>query len=379
MDIRAVTRPRSAGPQGAAGPSLELRFVAEVPYLAIDDNRFEFPDDGGGPDIVLHLARTIESRTFDGILGAVEDLWAADAFAAAACALDKSPVSVATWTLSGLKYAPSADDITGAFWSRCFSVLDEFSFAYRVVTGWGLGELSPSYVRSPVFYVMLQDGEPTEVAGMLATPGPNPDELVGHDVLSYVAVTVAERFEGVPMVETRRWTERAKDDFDHGFHAMAVIALQTATEVFLGELVQLLRLDMKAWREPPAASSPPASFRNLAAEVGRLVGGDWDRTHSTPWARYWQDLYLLRNGVIHAGLRPTEAQAAAAFDAHRAMMIWLRDLLLKRPRRFTRTLLAYPGMAALMASGLDTQYLRDQYNYWQQPERRYWTDEPDGA
>lgn len=363
---------------GNTSSAYELRYVAEVPYLAVDDKRFDFPDGKCGPDIVLHLARAVERRTFDGILGAMDDLWTADVFAAVAGVLDRSPVSVATWTLTGFATEPSAAEIAGALWDRCFSVLDELSFAYRVVTGWGVGEMSPSYIQAPVFYVLLQDGRPTERAGMFATPGPDLDEVLGHDVLPYVAQAVVERFEGIPIVETRRWIERAHNDAAHGFHAMAVIALQTATEVFFGEILQLLHLDAKTWRDAPAPTPIPTSYKELVGQVAHLVGGDWDRTHATPWRDYWEDLYRLRNSVIHAGARPSQAQAEAAFTAQTSMMRWFRDLLLRSPRRFTRTVLAYSGFAALMVSGNATNYLRAQHDYWNQPGRRYWTDEPKG-
>lgn len=271
---------------------------------------------------------------------------------------------------------PDTESIGNLFWRDCLSVLDEVSFAYRVVTGSGIGEISPDHISSPVFYMTFDHDEPTGPAGVLLRPDDREDDVLPASSLEDLTAVAVARFRGEPMFEWRRWLERAKDDCFRGFYGPAVISLQTGIESFFGDLRRMMLLDAKGWAKYPPVRPLQPSFRALVQSVGGLLGaGNWDTASATPLGQYWRDLYLLRNEVIHASKRPTQDEVAAAFISHDVMRDWLRDLLLQQPRRFPRTLLAFPGARWLSSKGRETSYLRTVISRYAQPNQPYWADD----
>ena len=358
-------------------PKYSIAFIAEVPHMSIDDSCFEFPSDNG-PSIRLVINQQTESRTYEGVRAAIAGTWTQNAFEAMLTITQQYNDSVAIWLVSDLEHPPTPEKIDDLFWTDCLGILDEVSFAYRVVTGGGVGEISPDHLRSPVFYLVYDNGEPTEQAGSLIRPPRGPTQPLGTQHLQAISAVVAARWRGEPFFEWRRWVERAKDDLAAGFGAPAVMSIQAALETFFAELRMLLLIDADTRRASQPRDDPEPSFHWIVQSVGRLVkAGNWDVNAATPLGQYWRDLYLLRNRVVHASYRPTVDEVGAAFAAHDALRAWIAELLLAQPRRFPRTIRGFPGPAWLEERGRMTNYLRSAFASYDAPGRRYWTDVPE--
>jgi hypothetical protein len=318
------------------------------------------------------------SDTYDGIRTAMQGLWPGEAFGALLDVVrSHSFETIAVWLVDTSAVTLTRDQLSGLFWKDCVGVLDEVSFAHRVVTGLGIGELSGAHLQTPIFYVSATpDGLGDAPAGTLIAPSENWAECVGDTELEQMVAVMIARDQGEPMMEWRRWLERAKDDFHRGFAGPAVVGLQTAMEAFFGDLRTMLLLDASGWPTPPPVEQPLPSFRWLTDSVGRLIGsGNWDRhASSAAFGHYWQTLYRLRNQVIHASYRPTEGELLEAFKAHDSVRDWIAELLLTQPRRFPRTILAFPSESWLIEHGQMTKFLRSQSDYYRSEGRRYWTD-----
>lgn len=353
-------------------------FITEIPHMAIRGGVFDFPGSGpGGADIRLIIDCYEESRTYDGLRAAMQGMWPADAFNAVLELIRKRQETVATWLVSGMPTMPTSDSVNDVFWVDCLSVLDEVSLAYRIVTGVGIGETSKAHVVSPVVYLLLDEQGPTDRSGFFLRPDERWAESLGPSDLEQMTAVVVARYLGEPMFEWRRWLERAKDDRRHGFNGPAVVEIQTAVEVFFADLRSMLLLDIQSWQTQPTVQPLNNSFKSLVQSVGQLIGtGQWDVTATTPLGQYWTDLYLLRNRVIHASHRPSDAETEAAFRAHDAMRDWLRDILLQHPRKFPRTLMAFPGANWILNNGRVTNFLRTQIDFYNEPDHHYWTDDP---
>lgn len=356
-----------------------ILFVTQVPYLALDERVFQFPSDSGGVDIELTLRRDRQHEPQGGLfdmLGGTQGEFG-EAFQALLATVGFRYVSLATWTVTGFAGPPSADRISEVFWHDCVSVLDEVSFAYRVVTGEGLAEVSPELLRHPIVYLLLSGHEVTR-AGSLVRPQPGfEDDGAPDEVLEAMQATIVARYMGEPFIEWRRWLERARDDRKHGAFAACVISLQTGMESFFSELRSLLILDYRTRGEPGPQETEELSFKWVVQSVGRWIGhGQWALSAATPLGRYWSDLYLLRNRVIHDSYRPTESEVVAAMTAHDDVRQWIAELLLEHPKQFPRTLIGFPGAGWLLSSGRATRYLRDQIARYSEEGCAYWTDEP---
>jgi hypothetical protein len=134
----------------------------------------------------------------------------------------------------------------------------------------------------------------------------------------------------------------------------AVISLQTAMESTLFDLWRMSLVDQgKTATEIRTIAIVDTSFKTLMSTVmPAILGGRWDLSNAdTPAGAYWQDMYQLRNEVIHSAAIVQEWQYDVAYQAHNALVRNLAERLLGRWRTLPRTLLAF-GRARGFPEGL---------------------------
>lgn len=184
---------------------------------------------------------------------------------------------------------------------------------------------------------------------MLMHPDAKPRQLSSRSADEHVAglngalaAIVAE----APFVRTRQWRTRGERRRYEGDAADAVVSFQIAAETLSYELWALLLADeglseaeVQARRD---AEVPFASL--LKREFASRLGGSWDLTRTnTPVGRYWNELYLLRNRIIHAGYLPHDGDAERAEQAFNALDDFLNDRLQKKESDYPRALRAKQG------------------------------------
>jgi hypothetical protein len=192
--------------------------------------------------------------------------------------------------------------------------------------------------------------------------GPEP---VSFDLEKAIATTVAisePRLEH-PFTVYREWLERAKHARLHeGDREGAVMFLQTATESFLRGVFRMTLVDANlSAADIDAEVSRYEGFKALVhSGLPTRLGGRWDLSlSSTPVARYWIDLYQMRNRIVHGASYVTHEQVRLGFDAYAGLISEVDRLLIGRSKRFRRTMLALIGEPALRRRGLWNQYFED--------------------
>lgn len=156
-----------------------------------------------------------------------------------------------------------------------------------------------------------------------------------------------------PFTLYREWLERAKHERqDRGDPTSAVIALQTAVESLLFNMLVMLRIDEGApSADVVAMYEDEIPFKTLLTQRFRpLLGGNWSLERG-PVANYWQQLYLVRNRIVHAGKQATYAEMDDAFDAYGQLNDFLVNRIHAHWRRYPRTLVAYLGQPGLARRG----------------------------
>jgi hypothetical protein len=163
-----------------------------------------------------------------------------------------------------------------------------------------------------------------------------------------------------PFVTHRDWFNLAEYERVHtGDTAAAVIALQTAAETLLTNVVYMLRVDEGETSDAlsPERADPPAFKTLVTREFHPRLQGSWT-VSSGAVGQYWSDLYELRNSIVHAGVRPSYEDMEGAFKAYNALADHLGARMRANSRKYPRTLFALYGTDGLERRGWMTARLR---------------------
>jgi hypothetical protein len=169
-----------------------------------------------------------------------------------------------------------------------------------------------------------------------------------------------------------RWSSLCRDR-DYAFHVQGdyrATAIQTAlaVEVQIYSVLSCLLWEQTFPKPPSDAEIESATkildkdAQPLRAELGKLLGGDWNSPKSVSTA--WQVKGAkLRNHAVHGGYRPSRQEAADAICAAQELDKFVRDRLARTALRNHRTaamLLGEPGLERLEAMTQRVRALLDQ-------------------
>lgn len=163
-----------------------------------------------------------------------------------------------------------------------------------------------------------------------------------------------------PFILHRDWFERAQYELQHGGDLLsAVISLQTAIECLLLALLRMLGVDegRTSSELAPLVNDPPPFKTQLTTHLPAKLGGSWVTT-AGPVGTYWNDLYLLRNRIVHGGHVPTHAEGVAAVASFDGLMDHILDRLRSKWKKYPRTLVTLAGIDGLERRGWMSTALR---------------------
>jgi hypothetical protein len=90
-------------------------------------------------------------------------------------------------------------------------------------------------------------------------------------------------------------------------------------------------------------------------------------------AIYWQDLYLVRNRIVHAAYEPHGGDADKAEVAYKGLRDFLRDRLHARYKTYPRTFLVRLGSEQIRQLGWMTKWMEQFLTEIQtEPGEYYW-------
>jgi hypothetical protein len=166
-----------------------------------------------------------------------------------------------------------------------------------------------------------------------------------------------------PYLGAIEWRARAQHAVRRtGDAADAIISFQIAIESMLFDTYRMLLVDEGLTAdEIEAQLKEELQFKRLLTYVIPVrLKGKWNITEpTTPVGRYWNDLYQVRNALVHRGIRPHGGQAQAAQTAFRGLRDYLEQCMWHMHRTYPRTLLARVGEEQLTTRGWMNRWLRN--------------------
>lgn len=166
-----------------------------------------------------------------------------------------------------------------------------------------------------------------------------------------------------PYLRTILWRSRAQFALlQEGDAPDAIISFQTAAETMLFDAYRIMLVDEGCQEEQIIQEmASDISFRSLLTRIlpGRL-GGPWDVTkYQQPIGKYWKDLYLVRNQVVHAGRYVHGGDAEKAQSAYRSLRDHLENRLWIRRIRYPRAFLSRVPEDTLKQKGWNVKWVLD--------------------
>ncbi|WP_133160296.1 hypothetical protein [Cryobacterium zongtaii] len=147
----------------------------------------------------------------------------------------------------------------------------------------------------------------------------------------------------------------------------STLASATAAEVFLDTLLLHLLWEEGSTAEAAARLFTTSIARRVRSQYAQRLGGIWNCMDATTPPGAWLELTAnVRNRLIHAGVRPTRADAETAYRATIHLERYAADLLCGPTRlpRYSRTALALVGDPGLIRRGVQSAtiaaYRRDE-------------------
>lgn len=165
-----------------------------------------------------------------------------------------------------------------------------------------------------------------------------------------------------PYLTTATWRAREQRAYrQNGDGADSVISFQVAAESLLFETYRMLLVDEGlTGAQITAELEAERPYKRLFTEIlPSRLGGNWHVDQpGTPIGKYWKDLYLVRNSVIHAGMRAHPGNAEAAQLAYRGLRDYLEQRLWIRHKTYPRTVYARLGKEQLETKGWMTNWMK---------------------
>jgi hypothetical protein len=180
----------------------------------------------------------------------------------------------------------------------------------------------------------------------------------------------------MPYRETAAWRSRAQWlERYAGQTVESIVTYQIAAESLLWETWRMLMVDDGASSsEIVLLAAKDIPFKQLLTkELPAKLGGSWDVTRSaSKIGCYWQNLYQVRNQIVHGGFEPPELAANLAHMGYRALRDHLEARLRAKCRAYPRTLLARVGEKQLKERGWMTHWMQAFTETAKEEPRPYW-------
>lgn len=268
-------------------------------------------------------------------------------------------------TPSGRLKMENSEDAAYAF-HRAFHVLNAFLMtldlamsdpSIRAVT---TQEIGPIVFRG----AWTRDGKWQRLADVLMHPDSfqaplNPQSL--NAMQTQLDASWHDLQGGRLFVMASLWHSRALRAFRlRGDLADCVVSLQTAAESMMYDLLRGLMVDTgRTASEIKAAVNAELRYKSLLnSEFAKWLGGCWDLSSAGPVGRYWKEVYLLRNRIVHGGYTPDVRETDDAMEAFVRVREYVSELLWKKYPKYPRTLVAKVGVNGLERRGWLTKRVR---------------------
>ncbi|GAA2073764.1 hypothetical protein [Microbacterium hatanonis] len=260
--------------------------------------------------------------------------------------------------------APSDDAISEAF-SEGLGMIQQLQRAYYLATGDSVQLVAREALPAAIPFARNtpEAGEAVDV-GMYLTHGPalrrdTLSAVLTDDQLTAIRTALRGSIPFWPVADLRREAEAALEL--RGDYRGAVLASATSAEVLLDTI--LLHL---LWTDGVQASEAANLFTEtgLATRVKTQyhirIKGDWDVTGSGAVADWYRHTALLRHRVVHAGYRPSRAEAVLSLQSAYALERFIGDLLAAPGTlaKYLKTALAFVGVPGLTRRNVLSKRIR---------------------
>ena len=278
------------------------------------------------------------------------------------------PTSDATITVVEMVTpSPTASaEVEGDPFLRCLACLVQVVDAYRISENIRLARLSYERLDPFVLKYGRSIREPYEWSGPqmmrldnvnIAVPSPDP---LSSEQMQRLLLFIQNLRAGHPF---SAWAQLCRErDFSFqvdGNYRVAVVQAALATEVLVSTVLACILWEQKF----PATAGrgaigeavellgkKPATLR---AELGKLLGGNWDPKGASASGVWQRDGASLRNRVVHLGYDAERGEAGRAIASAVALDAFIRERLAARVSDYPRTaalLLGRPGLERLEAN-----------------------------
>lgn len=248
---------------------------------------------------------------------------------------------------------PSDDAISEAF-NVGLAMIQQLQRAYYLATGDAVQLVAREALPGTIPFArnLPAAGEPLDL-GMYLTHGPalrrdTVSPSLTDDQVTAIRTALRGNIPFWPVADLRREAQAALEL--RGDYRGSVLASATSAEVLLDTI--LLHL---LWTEGVAATEAASLFADtglayrVKSEYHPRLKGDWDVSGSGAVADWYRNTALLRHRVVHAGYRPTRAQAALSLQSAFALERFIGDLLASPGTlaKYLQTALAFVGVPGL--------------------------------
>ncbi len=269
-------------------------------------------------------------------------------------------------TPGGLLQGENPDDQAYAF-HRSLGALNHFLMALEVATGDRRIRRLDSHDLRPAMFIgaYAQDKKWHPISSMMMHPDAIPEWFTTDPNATVDMTRVNAAFAAManaqPYLAARRWRVRAQRAIRYdGDPADSVISFQIAAESLLYETWRMLLVDEGLLEaDIEAEMSKDIPFKSLLTKLlPQKLGGNWDVTRaSSPISQYWNDLYLVRNKIIHAAYEPHGGDAEKAEGAYQGLRDFLHDRLHANYKTFPRTFFVRLGTEGIQKLGWMTKWM----------------------
>lgn len=205
-----------------------------------------------------------------------------------------------------------------------------------------LGEAVPYYVSAK------SAGESSVGLHVWERPQHDPHDPSLSEVELHEELTDMDLDRGFPTDRYMPVRLRAQNWFDRHAYDEAIRAWQTAAEMLLRTVHRLLLVDQGQTDAEMRRIQAETTFAALPSRLQHLLGGsasEWQTEGSGTFARYWTDMYELRNEAVHTGhviQRERAGKAGVAFDG---LLRFINHRLseMRNLKRYPRTALKIVG------------------------------------
>lgn len=140
-----------------------------------------------------------------------------------------------------------------------------------------------------------------------------------------------------------------------GQYAESVIQSAIAAEVLIQSILMMMLWEESIPEENPQEAASVLGSR-MAARLSRhyasrLGGGGWNLSDGGPVERWHNATANVRNRIVHAGYRPSRAEAESAYEALADLELFICDRLGSAAKKYPRTALMMLGRNGLERRG----------------------------